>query len=105
MGILFDSYVIFKPAMDSVKELRHITDLPHGLDVTKGGLFHTMRKFAVRAVDGSTAATDKNAFIFTKKDGLEYFASGTVYILYIDLTRYDIILYVLVQKDFYRKKL
>ena len=74
MGILFDSYVIFKPAMDSVKELRHITDLPHGLDVTKGGLFHTMRKFAVRAVDGSTAATDKNAFIFTKKDGLEYFA-------------------------------
>ena len=77
MGILFDSYVIFKPAMDSVKELRHITDLPHGLDVTKGGLFHTMRKFAVRAVDGSTAATDKNAFIFTKKDGLEYFAWRT----------------------------
>jgi hypothetical protein len=73
MSILFDTYWIFKPTMYSAKELRHIIELPHGLDTTKGGPFHTVRKFAIRSVDGSPAS-DKNALIFTKKDGLEYFA-------------------------------
>jgi hypothetical protein len=74
MGIWHDSYFVFKPGMDSEKELRHVKQMPHGLDTSKNGQFQTVRRYATRAVDGSMEGGNRNTFIVTKLDGLEYFS-------------------------------
>jgi hypothetical protein len=69
--ILFDCFVIFKPAFESEEELRHIKNLSHGLS---GRQFTAAWKFATRIFD-AVAGDRKNAFIFTKNGNtLAYYA-------------------------------
>jgi hypothetical protein len=61
--ILFDCFVISKPAFESEEELRHIKDLSHG--ILSGRQFTAAWEFATRIFDAN-AGDRKSAFIFTK---------------------------------------
>jgi hypothetical protein len=74
MGILFDSYVIFKPAMDSAKELRHIL-LSCRMDWTPPRVAHFILCVSMLHAQWMEARpTRTRSSSRTKKDGLEYFA-------------------------------